>query len=393
MPQPAPMSDCGSLLRSYDLKRVYEYLGIVMVAMLWGCGACRVLNPFLNAAVDAPDQAAFNKALRAHGPIVSGEVSGLATVMLHDKVPHRRANAARLLTAARDGDTEARAGIRKTSDLAVWAILVNSQLGLRPQLKSEAPDRSLAAAQPHMIREALVSKVPEILKAGLIAGKVAVTDGISAAGLAHVTHADLEIQAAAAAAIDERDYAAHVAELTTALDTLRSGDALRILLGGLVKTGDPRVSPAALRMLARLRKSDNGLYLSLLNGIGLSDKPNEQMEAFLFDVASADDEVRDFGLSTLVTKVGWGGRTPGPRLVNLCIGIIERGYLGNERKGRINLTSDQQACEQMFYFMKTGRNPVSDEHQWRIESDGPKAIASARAWLAEHPSSTTKALE
>ena len=354
---------------------VTKWFAVILISL--SCLSCetRASNPFLEKLLSASDDNEFNKALLDYGTLQPEDVA-VVVKSTKSSTGRRRKNAAWLLNLCRQpscGEAQVKV-VRETTDVTVWAILVES---------AARTDEKVLREKPDMLNKALASEDGELLAPALRVALKINQEGIQERIRKLLDSKDPKVLEVVLNNLSPALAKQEAARLASMLDDNKTyGDVEMELAMALIRADDANYYPNIKAFVDRLKKdrSDNNFFNE---AVFSQDK---EVVDFLWQIARKKDgelmaELRDQAYDALTRRV-WAPSMREPltvELMQMTLKYLKQAPLDNNP--RAHFDDPQYGAKSASYliaFVNKG-NTDFESFLW-----GKDAIAFTEKWLSEN---------
>lgn len=361
------------------MKRSPTFSTLLALILLFGViAACRSssnapTNALLESLLNAPNDKDFNERFYLHGPVREEELPAIFEATSSGSARRRRNGASLLCTTVKGnaGELQQRVVV-ETRYVELWAIEFDCVMDRWPELAGKRPD---------MIKAALENSEPNILAVGLRAAIMSNYPGAHEQARQYFDHQDPKVRAAAVSGLTPDDVRELLPKLKEMIATEQDEDTFIMLAKSLIRTNDANASEIVVKQLEQLKEKRDTLWLHFFNDLALFTPPDAIITRLLFTLARGHSTLRTDAFSVFSRWVWSKHLDPNRDAVEMCIAEIKSGNLSTDPRRQPFAKEEQEDCENMFSYMRDGKNPIND-FAGRIR--GQDAVEFAQKWLKEN---------
>lgn len=338
-------------------------------------------NPYLEKLLSASDDREFNDALSIYGTLKSEDVP-VVVKAIDVSSSRRRKNAALMLSLCRqDGCRESSVNVvRKTNDVTVWAILVET---------AARTDETILREKPDLLKKALASEDAELLAPALRVALKINREGIQEQILKLLDSKDMKVLEVVLNNLSPAFAKQEAARLARMLDDDKTyGDVEMEIALALVRADDSQYHPNVKAFVARLKKARRD-HMFFNEAFTSEDK---QMVDLLWKMARMKDgdvltELRDQAYDALTRRV-WAPsmrETVSVELMQMTLTYLRQAPL--DTNPRAHFDDSQYGAKSALYLVAFVNKGNTDFESFLYGKD---AIAFTEKWLKEHKQTIDK---
>ncbi len=349
----------------------------ILLLPVLACGSSEAAakNPFLENLLASSDDREFNKALVIYGSLQSEDVETVVKAT-DSSWKRRRKNAALMLNLCRQDNcgAEQLKVVRRTKDVTLWAILVET---------AAKTDEKLLKERPEMLTETLASDDAELLVPGLRVALKIGRDGIQDQVRKLLDSKDVRVLEVVLTNLSPEVAKQESPRLARMLaDEKTYGDVDMQIVTALVRGGDSQYEPDIKFFIDRLKKERSD-HMFFNEAVFSEDK---QMVDLLWKIARMKDidvlgDLRDQAYDALTRRV-WAPSMHEPlqaELMEMTLLYLKEAPLDTNPRVHMNAVEyKEKSALDLIGFVKNG----SREFERRIY--GKDAIAFTENWLKTH---------
>ncbi len=364
-------------MRSDPITNVIFIIALLLPVLACGSKEAASSNPFLENLLNASDDREFSKALLIYGPLQSEDV-GIVVKATDSYSGRRRKNGAMMLNLCRqESCKDAQLNVvRKTRDVTVWAVLVET---------AAKNDDKLLREKPEMLTKALASDNADILAPALRVAIKIEREGIQEKVLKLLDSKDPKVLEVVLNNLSSTIAKQESQRLAGMLEDEKTygGVEMQIALA-LIRGADPQYYPNIRAFIDRLKrdKSDHLFF----NEATFSD--DKQMVDLLWQIVRMRDddvlaELRDQAYDALTRRV-WAPSLREPmsaELMERTLVYLKKDTLDTNPRLHADVPSyGEKSALYLIAFLNKGN---TDYESFLYGKD---AIAFAEKWLKEYRS-------
>jgi|GEM_PF-6638323 len=347
------------------------------------------------------DQHKGNDLLLIHGSIDESEMPCLVSAIKSTNAKKRRRGAELLvLTRSKPDSTlvldTQKQVLQSTSDPAVFGILAKHLMDAPYQTDIKA----VVSQQLPLIKQALVYRLEDDKEFESQVQSTALRAGV----LVHMPDIDKELKnrlesnqadvlVVSLESLSASTVKTYLPRLKIILAQYESGQAyvgtresvFLALIGALLRAQTPDAYEwvnQALEKNFKNYKQTEGARTELIavrNYLFVS--PHPEYVDYFFDIIKKEKKIKPLGFDLLITYAEKNIYPADSRLVQACLQVIKSNQLSTDLRKHFNDISEQQSCEQFFYFLDKGHYSMEEEH---LIKHGKDAILLGEQWLVQH---------
>lgn len=320
----------------------------------------------LENLLNAPDDRAFGKQLRIHGPVVEDEILYLKEQTTSPNLTVRH-NAALLLSFARTEKVKPMLEelVNKSGDSYVVMVALNRLLG-------DPNGQTIALQNSKKIEQALTSEDPEVLRLSLKAGMIIHSPNLEKHLARGLLQNNPKVREAALEVLADIGPSSFEPQIKEALLHKKEhpDDSYTTLYQILSRSDDPKMKEVFQTSLVG---ADTSQWLDFSNGIFLSKSRKPWLKALLLDLIHRKDMARWIAFGRLVDF----GPDVELDLMKVCLALYEKEI------PKLGYDIEKEEC-QKFVNKLAGK-----EYTFQVQ-DQEQTLIFMKQWLAKHPTTPSK---